>query len=307
MIRFYKYCSILILIGFVFGSSCTNINEKRAQSFRFVFMTDIHVQPELAAEEGFKQAIDKVNSLSPKPDFVITGGDLIMDALKQNYERADSLYTLYDDLCKNFAMPVYHCIGNHELFGLFEESGINADHPEYAKNMFRNRIGQGKTYRSFDHKGWHFILLDGVGITDTRGYTGHIDEEQLAWLKPDLEKLDNNTPIVVALHMPIVSFYLQLEKGTMQTFRHSTVLTNSKEVMNVFKNYKLRLALQGHWHVVEEMISRNTHFITGGSVCGAWWEGPYQGFDEGFVVVDIHGNDFNWFYQTFGWDVKKLK
>ena len=302
--RFLKLCLYLIFIGFIFSLSCSGSLENK-DSFRFVFMTDIHVQPELKGDVGFEQAIEKVNGLRPKPDFVITGGDLVMDVCKQNFERADSLYTLYNEVCKNFTMPVHHCIGNHELFGLFEISGISQDHPEYAKEMFKNRIGPGRTYQSFNHKGWHFILLDDIGITETRGYTGRIDQEQLAWLKMDLEKLDTGTPVVVALHIPMVSFYIQLEKGAMQPFRHSQVLTNSREVLDTFENYNLRLVLQGHWHVVEEMISRDTHFITGGSVCGAWWKGPYQGFEEGFVVVDVHGDDFDWHYQTFGWQSQK--
>ena len=110
---FFIVITIAVLVGFFSTCSQENANE-----FRFVFMTDIHVQPELGGDKEFKQAIASVNSLQPKPDFVIMGGDLVMDVCKQNYERADTLYKLYIDACKNFAMPVYHCIGNHELFGL---------------------------------------------------------------------------------------------------------------------------------------------------------------------------------------------
>ncbi|MBU0755753.1 MAG: calcineurin-like phosphoesterase C-terminal domain-containing protein [Planctomycetes bacterium] len=41
--------------------------------------------------------------------------------------------------------------------------------------------------------------------------------------------------------------------------------------------------------------------MTGGAVCGAWWEGAYDGFPEGFVVIDIEGDDFSWRYETYGW------
>jgi len=36
-------------------------------------------------------------------------------------------------------------------------------------------------------------------------------------------------------------------------------------------------------------------------VSGAWWTGPHQEFPEGFLVVDVKGNDFTTQYQTFGW------
>jgi 3',5'-cyclic-AMP phosphodiesterase len=307
MNRLTKFCSILFLLGILLGFSCADFHQADEQSFRFVFMTDIHVQPELAGDEGFKQAIETVNNLDPKPEFIITGGDLIMDACKQNYERADSLYTMYSELCKNFTMPVYNGIGNHELFGLFEVSGVQTDHPDYAKEIFKKRLGQGTTYRSFNHMGWHFVQLDDIGITDTRGYTGRIYKDQLQWLTADLEKVDKSTPIVAIVHIPMMTFSEQLEKGATVASRHNVALNNSVEVLNVFKDKNLRLVLQGHEHIVEELISRDTHFITGGSVCGEWWRGPYKGFDEGFVVVDVNGKNFTWFYQTFGWDAKQHK
>ena len=133
------------------------------------------------------------------------------------------MYNLYTNVCENFAIPVYNCIGNHELFGLFEESGVNPDHPEYAKNNFKNRIGRGQIYRSFNHKGWHIIILDDIGITETRGYTGYIGQEQLEWLKADLAKLEKGTPIIVALHIPIFSFFKQMENDATIANRHNHV------------------------------------------------------------------------------------
>ena len=56
--------------------------------------------------------------------------------------------------------------------------------------MFRRRLGDGATYTSFDHKGWHFIILDGIGFTPERRYYGHIDSLQLEWLKQELDAID---------------------------------------------------------------------------------------------------------------------
>ena len=84
-------------MGLLLLNSCNNQKkDEHAEgddNFTFVFMTDIHLQPERNAIEGFNQAIDSVNKLNP--DFVITGGDLIMDALGQSFERSDSLYNFY--------------------------------------------------------------------------------------------------------------------------------------------------------------------------------------------------------------------
>jgi len=81
-----------IIIGILAVSIVLSGCKKKSkdESFSFVFMTDIHLTPERNAVPGLMQAITVVNDLHP--DFIITGGDLIMDALGQKYSTADSLY-----------------------------------------------------------------------------------------------------------------------------------------------------------------------------------------------------------------------
>ena len=80
----------ILIITILFFTSCSS--RKNEESFSFVFMTDVHLMPEENAPEGFRKAIEKINSL--KPDFVISGGDQIDDALAQPYERADLLESI---------------------------------------------------------------------------------------------------------------------------------------------------------------------------------------------------------------------
>jgi 3',5'-cyclic AMP phosphodiesterase CpdA len=275
-------------------------NNKRLP-FKVAFLTDIHVQKELKADEGFLKAIKQVNEL--EPDFVITGGDLIMDALNQTYERSDSLYKLYISLCENFSMPVYNTIGNHEIFGLYESSGIDTTHPYYGKNLFEKYLGNGSVNKSFYHKGWHFLVLDGIGFTEERKYFGFIDQLQMEWIKSELQIIDKETPIVLSTHIPFSSVGIQMLEESTAPLTGQLVVTNSKEVMGLFAEHNLRLVLQGHLHIVEEIIFRRTHFITGGAVSGAWWKGPRYGFEEGFVLLEFGDDEFNWQYIDFGWQV----
>ena len=92
---FLKKLTVFVAVFFFLGCSGALVHTRQQQEydFSFVFMADIHLTPERNAVQGFKKAIKTVNNLAP--DFVITGGDLIMDALEQTYERADSLYNLY--------------------------------------------------------------------------------------------------------------------------------------------------------------------------------------------------------------------
>jgi hypothetical protein len=133
----------LILLTFSCG---TKQGKNSSEDFSFVFMTDIHLQPELNAPQGFKQAMDSINKFNP--GFVITGGDLIMDALGQTWGRSDSLYKLYLEMIPGLKMPVYNTMGNHEIYGIYKESGADITHPEYGEKMFEKRLG--RSYNQFN-------------------------------------------------------------------------------------------------------------------------------------------------------------
>jgi 3',5'-cyclic-AMP phosphodiesterase len=292
-------CIVIILILSL--SSCGIKSDKKALSFSFVFMTDIHLQPELNAPQGFKQAMDSINTINP--DFVITGGDLIMDALGQSYARADSLYNLYGEMIKNLKMPVHNSMGNHEIYGIYKESGADKLNPEYGEKMFENRLG--KSYYSFEHKGWKFIIINSIDDTKRNSYIGWVDSTQMKWIKQELAQTNEETPIIVVTHIPFITVFEQKYYGSTLKNDSSLVVANSKNVIDLFKSYNLKLVLQGHLHTVEDIYIDGIHFITGGAICGAWWNGPNKGFEEGFMKINISGKDLSWEYKDYGWNVVK--
>lgn len=243
-------------------------------------------------------AIAEVNTR--QPDFVITGGDLIMDALGVSYERADSLYNLYEEVSKDFTMPVYNTLGNHEVFGIYEKSGIEPDHPDYRYAMYEKRLGE--TYYSFDHKGWHFMVLNSVIETEDRHYIGMIDAEQMEWIKEDLLSVDGGTPIVISTHIPFITVFTQILYGEYAPEYHGLVVENTRDVLDLFEGHNLKLVLQGHLHYQEDIEVNGTHFITVGAVSARWWNGPNHGVEEGFLMVDVKGDDFSYEYVDYGWD-----
>jgi Icc protein len=274
-------------------------DQNQEDEFTFAFLTDIHLQPERSAVEGFQKAIDTINRMNP--DFVLTGGDLVMDALGQTYGRADSLYKLYTTVAKGFNMPVYNTVGNHEVFGWHRgEAGLE-EHPEFGKGMFEKRFGE--RYYSFDHKGWHFIVLDAIYRSEEGQYEGMIDDEQINWIKEDLHKTGKETPIVVSVHIPFITSQTQLTRGSLEPNSRGMVIVNSREVLLNFWDYNLKLVLQGHLHFLEDInVNNQVHFITGGAVCGKWWNNkPGDPLEEGFLLVHISGEEFEWEYVDYGW------
>lgn len=269
--------------------------------FTFVFCTDIHVQPERNATRGFLQAIDSINKLNPA--FVITGGDLIMDALAVSYERADSLYNLYQEVIKNFNMPVYNTIGNHEIYGIYSKSGANPEHPEYGENIYEKRLG--KSYYTFNYGSWKFFVLNSIEDTKKNKYIGLIDSLQIQWIKDELKSTDKNTPIVISTHIPFMTVFSQKYGGATVANDSGLVVVNSKDILELFNGYNLKLVLQGHLHIVEDILIEGVRFITGGAVSGRWWTGPNRSFEEGFVLINVNGDNFDWNYIDYGWEIER--
>lgn len=277
-------------------------------NFSFIFMTDIHYQPERGAAEAFDIAIDTANQLNA--DFVLTGGDLVYDVLRGNFNRSDSLFTMYKKATERFDMPVYHTIGNHELFGIYEESPEDSTHPDYKYGMFERHLGD--TYYSFDHKGWHFIVLNSIDERNKR-YIGIINEEEMAWLRKDLEAVDKDTPIAIAMHIPLVCSYNQIyPRNPITEVPNNQWIYNRKEVLDLFKDHNLKLALQGHMHWIEDInVQNRTRFITGGALAGrpSWRRIDDRGDgihynQEGFMLLHIKGEEIDWEYIDIGWEAR---
>ncbi|NCB06912.1 MAG: metallophosphoesterase [Bacteroidia bacterium] len=294
-----KYWLIILILFYPFTFLTAQVKPTAEEkSFEFSFLTDIHLKPEMNAPRGFQMAIDKVNQLNP--DFVITGGDNVFDVMRGNRQRADSLFSLYKNMVKGFNMPVYHAVGNHDLFAIYEESPEKENHPDYKYGMFERYFGE--TYYSFNHKGWHFIVLNSLDVTSDKKYRGHFHEEQLDWLKSDLEKTDSLTPVVVVSHIPVLSV-----RGQM-TGSDGPMIDNAARVLEMFENHNLKLILQGHIHWKEYgCVNDQFYYITGGSIAGNGWKGRRHNTKEGFVHVTVKGDDFSWEYIDHGWENERLK
>lgn len=274
-----------------------HINQSN-QDFDFSFLTDIHIRPDRDAPDGFQMAIDKVNKMNP--DFVITGGDLVYDVMRGQFDKSDSLFKLYAEMSKSFKMPVYNCIGNHDLFGIYEESPEGPDHPDYKYGMWERYFGN--TYYAFDHKGWHFITLNSLEVTPDKKYKGYYHKAQLEWLESHIQSVDKKTPIVITTHLPMVCVFTQINGGNPRT------VSNAHEAFKILKDHNLKLILQGHIHWKEYGLANDvTHYITGGSIAGNGWKGRRHNTPEGFMSIRVKDDQFRWEYIDHGWEAERLR
>ncbi|HEX4165992.1 MAG TPA: metallophosphoesterase [Bryobacteraceae bacterium] len=271
--------------------------EESPGSFDFIFFTDTHIQPELAAADGCQMCFRKIRSIPA--DFAIQGGDHVFDALAVGRARADKLFELYKQTEHALEIPIYHTIGNHDAFGVSAASGIRVNDPAYGKKLFEDRIGR-RTYQSLAHKGYRFIVLDSIQPTPDRQWEARIDEEQLEWLKSELAKSGAHMPTVVIVHVPLVtasSSYAPAQRpGEYQT----SSVANAYQVLPLFTGRNVLGVLQGHTHINEVVEWKGIPYITRGAVCGNWWHGTRWGTPEGFTVVRLRNGKMSWSYETYG-------
>jgi len=273
-------------------------------SFTFLHYTDVHIEPELHAAQGFARAVGAMKRAAPGAAFALCGGDLVFDANAVPFARASHLYDLYQEQSRRLGVPIHHCLGNHDIFALDPaQSGVPADDPHAGKALFRQRMGLAQTYYSFDHGGWHFVVLDTVQITPDHSWRGFVDDAQLAWLAADLAKTGKTTPTVLLVHMPLLCAITQYTEGTTAPTPDKLIVANGKAVKELIQPYNVKAVLQGHTHVVEEIAYLGTHYLSAGAVCGNWWKGWRLGVHpEGFTVCTAHeSGDFTWRYVPYGW------
>jgi hypothetical protein len=170
----------------------------KLEEFYWVQLSDSHwgfegppINPD--AKGTLKKAVDEVNSLSYKPDFVVFTGDLT--------------HTTDDPVERRKRMSEFRDI----------VAGLDVKTVRFMPGEHDASLDRGKAYReffgepnySFEHKGIHFIVLDNV--SDPAALIG---DAQLGWLKAALAKLDKDARIVVFTHRPLFDLYPQWDWAT---------------------------------------------------------------------------------------------
>jgi 3',5'-cyclic AMP phosphodiesterase CpdA len=262
------------------------------EKLHFAFLTDVHLNMFNHGKDvqGLKQALDRVKDT--EAEFIVFGGDLVDinggGGGNLTLPQADSMFTVFKQTADQSGLTYYPAIGNHDRY--FDEATGFTKGDELFKHYF------GPSYYTFEQKDVRFFVLNSV----KDGYT--INPEQMAWLKSELLHLPLATPIVAVLHVPVYSMYYPVVSGK---YVASDIIDNYRELLATFREHNLKLVLQGHQHLYEEIYSKNVQYITGGAVSASWWYGAYYGTEEGFLSVDMDDADnFSWKYIDYGWTPK---
>ncbi|MCW5938107.1 MAG: metallophosphoesterase [Fimbriimonadaceae bacterium] len=274
-----------------------------SKPLRVGHMTDFHAQPEMGAEPGVRKAIAHLMGQSPKPDLVVTGGDLIMDAFAAREDRTKTQWEVFTRLVKEgIDVPIKHTIGNHDVWGWNKaQSRTTGDEPLWGKQWFLDLFEYEKTYQSFVMGGWKFVILDTVFETPD-GYNGLVEEEQLEWLKREVE---TELPTVVFSHIPLFAPCTMVYRYDSKTgdwrVGGSLMTKNFNEIKTVFdKRKNVKLCVSGHIHLQDRYDYNGVSYLCAGAVCGAWWLGKHRDFMPAYTVIDLWP-DGTWKHEYIEW------
>jgi 3',5'-cyclic AMP phosphodiesterase CpdA len=205
----------------------------------FLQISDSHIcfnkdaNPDVAGT--LKQTIDLVNAMPVKPALIIHTGDITHLSKPEEFDLAAQLLS-------GLNITELHTVpGEHDV-----TDGLGTE--------YFNRFGQASNnrgYYGFDHNGVHFIGLVNVMHFKANGL-GSLGDEQLAWLKNDLQGRSSSTPIVVFAHMPMWTIYEPWGWGT----------GDAGEAMAYLKRFGSVTVINGHIHQIVSKVEGNITFHT---------------------------------------------
>lgn len=179
-------------------------------------------------------------------------------------------------MIEGLPMPSWSVFGNHDR---------NIDESKLQDRVFNRYFGA--SHYAFNYGHIHFIILNNVYSKDNnRNYTGYISEEQLNFLKNDLQYVPKDKTIVLCQHIPM-------------TFTH-----NKESALDILTNRKKVLILSGHTHQIgRHIFAPNIQELTAGATCGNWWVGERDwlgiptalmqcGSPKGYFTIDFCMNDY---------------
>ena len=279
-----------------------------------IFGADTHLARRGSDRALFKNGLlaclkKEVSQADDTPVYSMILGDLTWDVFwtQNNYDLDDFMA---DMKSWDYPAPLWPVIGNHD-HDPSVPAGSNTDFEAAA--AWRDIVCPN--YYSFNLGKIHYVVLDDInylneavageeysdGVVGSRNYRGVVNEEQMAWLRKDLALVNNETPVVLCLHIPAW--------GISNSFGYYARLDNTYSLCSALKNYSNVHIVSGHTHcnytVHPYSYSNITeHNITAAS--GTLWQSAnltghnvcHDGSPAGYSRWEADGKKLKWSFNT---------
>ena len=221
------------------------LGAEKGKPLRIGIITDVHKDIIHDADERLKAFIEAMNA--EKVDAVMQMGDFCTP------KPANKGFV---EIFNSFQGPKFHVLGNHDTDGGFKR--------EQAMDFW----GMKERHYSFDLGGFHFIVLDSNDRpADFKGgYPSHIADDQIEWLKADLEKTTLNT-FVISHHSLEVPVCISSQEKV------RAVLEAAKTPDG---RCKVAACFNGHWHIDHSRVINGIPYHHVNSASYYWLGDKYR-------------------------------
>ncbi|MFJ8489100.1 metallophosphoesterase family protein [Streptomyces sp. NPDC094038] len=204
-------------------------------TLRFVQVSDSHIGFQGPANTdvagSFTEAVNQVNSLGFRPDFVMHSGDLTHLSTAGQFDQVKQMMArLRTD--RVFTVP-----GEHDSIG---DAGR-----AYRRTFGTGTLGDG--WYSFDTHGVHFVALVNTLSLEK---LGHLGNDQIDFVRKDLAGLPSDTPVVVFSHIPLFAMYPKWGWST----------DDALKVIALLRRFSSVTCLNGHVHQLFSKTEGNITF-----------------------------------------------
>jgi serine/threonine-protein phosphatase CPPED1 len=258
----YSYYSPSTSLSYNPFSSNLNYNalqniDKSQSNYTFVVYGD-----DQDSNGKFNQLINTVNEKNIL--FSIDIGDLVPTGNLTEYQT----FLIQINSSKS---PILTAIGNHEL-----KQDTNGS---YYINFFGNR------YYSFSTKNSYFIILDDANEIG-------LDDQQMQWLKTELNKSQSYKYRFVFMHVPL--YDPRNESDIKNDDEHSLGDVNqAKELNDLFDQYNVTMLFSSHIHAYYNGTwGKTPYIITGGAGAPLAKVGPEHSFYH-YILITVSNQRVN--------------
>ncbi|MBQ8668464.1 metallophosphoesterase [bacterium] len=274
---FNTIITIALTAGMLWGLQAYSGNSNAV--LRFAQVSDVHFMKD-APNTTFKMigesprllddAINQINEYSHM-DFVMFTGDQI----DKSYDQELKAFLPH---VQNLNAPWYVAFGNHDrCIGGFLTTSVYLNIINQANPEFKFK----KAYYSFvPKKNYKVIVLDNI-IQDEITSNGRIDDEQLKWLRKELDSSRNDV-VLIFMHVPVVEPFASPNHR----------MRNAETLKYLLESYKNPIAVfQGHYHAAKITQHNNVLYVSSPALVS---------YPNAFRVVNVSNHkdkvvfDFEW-------------
>ncbi|MBV9058944.1 MAG: metallophosphoesterase [Pseudonocardiales bacterium] len=229
------------------------------RALRFVQVSDSHLGFHGPANSdvtgSFARAVDEVNGLGFRPDFVMHTGDLTHLSTPDQFDQVRQMM---------------RGLRTGQVFTVPGEHDSVDDHGQKYRAMFGAGI-HGDGWYSFDIKGVHVIALVNTLALEK---LGHLGVDQLDFIRKDVAGLSSDTPIVVFSHIPLFAMYPAWGWGT----------DDAAQALSYLRRFSSVTCLNGHVH---QLFAKTEGNVTFYSATTTAYPLPHPGVGPGPIPVTL--------------------